>query len=194
MVDVPIRISDCGAYYSGADSEALCDHLRHVPWEDILKLGASATGTEFYEWVQIGINVYIRHRKYQVKLYLSPWFWAACAAVIFHGNHFFCLYQQNKSSAYRFLKVPNLTKESITSHKLCSRDFGELLIGFSTKLNLLYLLYLKDLRCCRVLLIKQSCLQKAFLRTLILMIQVSLQLLFFLGLIWSGIICNSQVR
>ena len=28
----------------------------------------------------------------------SPWFSAACAAAIVHRNHFFRLYQQNKSS------------------------------------------------------------------------------------------------
>ena len=43
------------------------DHLRDVPWEDILKLGTSAAATEFCEWVQVGIGVYISHCKYQVK-------------------------------------------------------------------------------------------------------------------------------
>ena len=53
---------------------------------------------------------------------LSPRFSAACASAIVHRNHFFCLYQQNKSSeskvkfrqdrlvivAKRFLKLLNL--------------------------------------------------------------------------------------
>ena len=36
----------------------VCDHLRDVPWEDI---GASAApaASEFCEWVQVGIGVYI---------------------------------------------------------------------------------------------------------------------------------------
>ena len=38
--------------------------LRDVPWEDIVKLGASAAGGEFFERVQVGIDVYIPHRKY----------------------------------------------------------------------------------------------------------------------------------
>ena len=49
--------------YSCADWDGLFDHLRDVPWEDIFKLGASAAASEFCEWVQVGINVYIPHRK-----------------------------------------------------------------------------------------------------------------------------------
>ena len=69
-----------------------------------------------------------------------PWFSAACAAAIFHRNHFFRLYQKDKSSdsnvkfrqaSNRCKKVleaaklayANKTKESITSQKLGSRDF-----------------------------------------------------------------------
>ena len=116
------------------------DHLRNVPWEDILKLSASAAGSEFCEWVQVGIDVYIPHRKYQVKPHSSPWFSAACAAAIVHRNHFFCLYHQNKSSeskakfrqasnrCKRVLEAAKLaygtkTKESATSQKLGSWDF-----------------------------------------------------------------------
>ena len=84
--------------YSLADWDGLHDHLRGVSWEDIFKLGASAAASEFCEWVQVGIDVYIPHRKYQVKPHSSPWFLAVCAAAIFHKNHFFRLYQQTKSS------------------------------------------------------------------------------------------------
>ena len=44
------------------------------------ELGASAAASEFYECVQVGIDLYIPHRKYQVKSQSSPWFSAACAA------------------------------------------------------------------------------------------------------------------
>ena len=54
-------------YYSCADWDCLCDHLRDVPWEDIFKLSASAAPSKFREWVQVGIDVYIPHRKYQAK-------------------------------------------------------------------------------------------------------------------------------
>ena len=78
--------------YSRADLDCLRDRLRDALWVDIFKLGASAAGTEFCEWVQVGIYVYIPHHKYQVKLHSPPWFSAACAAAITHRNHFFCMY------------------------------------------------------------------------------------------------------
>ena len=77
--------------------DCLCDSWRDVPWEDIFKLVASAAAKEFCEWVQVGIDVYIPHRKYQVKSHSSPWF-SACTAAIVHRNHFFRLYQKDKSS------------------------------------------------------------------------------------------------
>ena len=66
----------------------ICDHLRDVPWEDIFKLSASAADSEFCEWVQFGIDVYILLRKYSVKPHSSSCFSAACAAVIIHRNPF----------------------------------------------------------------------------------------------------------
>ena len=145
-IDFPINSKQdtpfhCVAYdYSRADCDGLRDHLRGVPWQDIFKLSASAAASEFCEWVQFGIDVYIPHRKYQVKLHSSPWFSAACAAAIVHRYHFFCFYQQNKSSeskvkfrqasnrCKRVLEAAKLsyatkTKESITSQKLGFRDF-----------------------------------------------------------------------
>ena len=53
--------------YSRADWDGLCDHFRDVPWKNIFKLGASAAAGEFCEWAQVGNDVYIPHRKYQVK-------------------------------------------------------------------------------------------------------------------------------
>ena len=50
--------------YSCADWGRLCDHLRDVLWEDIFKLSASAATTEFREWVQVGIDVYIHQLMY----------------------------------------------------------------------------------------------------------------------------------
>ena len=83
--------------YSCADWDGLCDHLRDVPWENIFKLSASAAASEFCERVQVGIEVYIPHCKYQVKPH-SP----HCCHV--HRNHFFHLYQQNKSSESKVSK------------------------------------------------------------------------------------------
>ena len=107
---------------------------------DIFKLGASAAASEFCESVQVGIDAYIPHRKYQVKPHSSRWLSAACAAAIVHRNHFFRLYQGEKSSDSKVkfrqasnrcrrvletakLAYANIIKESITSQKLGSRDF-----------------------------------------------------------------------
>ena len=126
--------------YSCADWDGLRDHLRDVPWEDIFKLGVSAAASKFCEWIQVGTDVYIPHRKYQVKSHSSPWFSATCAAAIVHRNHFFRLYQREKSSDSKVkfrrasnhckrvleaakLAYANKTKESITSQKRGSRDF-----------------------------------------------------------------------
>ena len=98
-IDFPLKFTTgcpfyCIAYdYSRADWDGLRDHLRDVPWEEIFKPGASAAASEFCEWVQVGINVYITHRKYQVKPHSSHGFQllvllAACAA---HRHHFFSL-------------------------------------------------------------------------------------------------------
>ena len=136
--DTPLH---CIAYdYSRADWDGLRDHLRNVRWEDIFKLGAFAAASELCQWAQVGIDVYIPHRKYQVQPHSSPWFPAACAAAIVHRNHFFHLYQRQKSSDSKVklrqasnrckrvleaakLAYANKTKESITSQKLGSRDF-----------------------------------------------------------------------
>ena len=129
--------------YSRAECDDLHDHLRDVPWEDIFEFSASAAAIEFCKWVQVGIDVYITHRKYQVKPHSSPWFPAACAAVIVHRNHFFRLCQQNKSSepkvkfrqasnrCKRVLEAAKLAyatkaKESITSQKLGSQGFWQI--------------------------------------------------------------------
>ena len=63
---------------------------------------------------------------------------------------------------------------------LAAWTLGELPILFSTKINLLYLLYSTTRRCCLLHLIKQNCLLKTFLKTLILMTEVSLYLFSFL--------------
>ena len=113
----------------------------------------------------------------------SPWFSAACAAAIVHRNHFIRLYQHNKSSEskVKFRQASNCckrvfeaaklayatkTKESISlPRNLALGTFGKLLTVFSTKVNLLYLLYSTDWRCCLLHLIKQNYLLKTFPRT-----------------------------
>ena len=53
--------------YSRADWESLHDFVR-CSLRGIFKLSASAAASEFYKWVQVGIDVYIPHCKYQVNL------------------------------------------------------------------------------------------------------------------------------
>ena len=67
-------------------------------------------------------------------------------------------------------------KSPLLPRNLALVTFGELLIVFSTKVNLLYLLYSTARRCCFLHLIKPNCLLKTFLRTLILMTQVAYML------------------
>ena len=63
----------CVAYnYFRPDWDCLRGHLRDFSWEDILKLGASIAASEFCERVQVEIDVYIPHRKYQFKPHSSP--------------------------------------------------------------------------------------------------------------------------
>ena len=108
---------------------------------------------------------------------------------------FFGLYQQNKSSESKvkfrrlvitvkgFLKLQNLhillkQKNPSLTRNFVLGTFGKSLIVFSTKVNLLYLLYSVAQRCCLLPLIKQNCLLKTFLRTLILITRVSLPVFF----------------
>ena len=79
-------------------------------------------------------------------------------------------------------------KSTLLPWNLALVTSGELLIVFSTKVNLLYLLYSTGRRCCLLHLIKQNCLLKLFLWTLILMTRVSLCLFSLLELIWNCII------
>ena len=87
-----------------------------------------------------------------------------------------------------FLKLPNvimLIKQETQSlsRYLANMAFGQLLVVLPTKPNLLYLFYLMALRFFLLCLIKQKCLLKTFLKTLILMAQISLFLLSLLDLI-----------
>ena len=186
--------------YSRADWDSLHDHLRDVPWEDIFKLSASAAASEFCEWVQVGIDVYIPHHKYQVKPHSSPWFSAACGAAIVHRNPFFHLFQQNKSSESKVkfrqpsnrckrvlgaakLAYATKTKESITSQKLGSWDFWHIANSVLNKsksaipplFNGLEVLYSGS--------DKAKLFAITFPRTQILMTLVSLYLFFLLELI-----------
>ena len=119
--------------YSHADWDDLRGHLRDVPWEDIFKLGASTAASGFCEWVRVGIDVYIPHRKYHVKPHSSPWFSASCAAAIVHRNHSNSKVEFTQASnrckrVFEAAKLAyaNKTKEPITSQKLGSPNFWQI--------------------------------------------------------------------
>ena len=62
---------------------------------------------------------------YQVKPHLSPWFSAACASAIVHRNHFFRLYQKDKSSdsKVKFRQASNCCKRVLEAAKLaCANE------------------------------------------------------------------------
>ena len=165
------------------------DHLRDVPWEDIFKLSPSAAAaSEFCEWVEVAIDVYIPHCKHQVKSHSSSWISAACAAAMIHRNHFFHLYLQSKSTEYtgnfrkhcsrceRVLEAGKLAyanKEKSPSfpRNLALGNFCKLQLVFSTKIYLLHLIYSIARWGCLLHLIKQNCFLKTFLRTLTLKTQ-----------------------
>ena len=94
--------------------------MRDVPWENIFELSASATASEFCEWVQVGIDVYIPHHKYQLKPHSSLWFSVASAAAIVQRNHFLRLYEPNKTSEskLKFRQASNLRKRVLQAAKL----------------------------------------------------------------------------
>ena len=120
------------------------------------------------------------------------------AAVIVPGNQFFRLYlnllnlKENLHKlvivAVGFFKLPNLhmhlkQKSSALLRNFTLRTFGILLIVFSTKVNLLYLLDSTNWKFCLLRLIKENYLLSTFLRTLILVTLISLYLFSLLELI-----------
>ena len=167
-------------------------------------LSTSTVALKFCEWVQVVTDVNIPNRKYQVKLHRFSSFSAACAASITHKKHFFRLYQQNKcfvskaklrqaSNCYKRVlqaaKLPYTNKQRCLSPpgNVALANVGELQKVFSTKVNLLFLLYSTVPKHCFLHflhLIKQKCFLKSFLKTLILITQLSLYLLSLLELTW----------
>ena len=100
--------------YSKVDWDRLWDHLRDVPWHDIFKHGATYAAKEITEWVEISIDCYIPHRKFQLKPHSSPWFTPSCATAIAHPNHYFHQYNRNAN--------PDNKKLCCDSHNHCNNS------------------------------------------------------------------------
>ena len=165
--------------------------MRDVPQEHIFKVSGSAAAGEFCEWVQVEIEKYIPHHKYEVKPHSSPWFWAACAISIVHRIH-----QQNKSfwskvklrqasncSKYVLEAVKlvyiNKTKES-TSQKCGFLDFRQIANSVPNKGKSAIPLLFNGPEVLSSPSDKAKLFVKPFLRTLFLLTQVSIYLLFLL--------------
>ena len=133
IVNFPTRIPDCDSH-----SPALLDLFISSDASICSTMAFPPLGNSDHVVVSVSIDFPVNSN--QVKPHSSPWFSAACAAAIVQRNHFFPLYQQNKSSeskvkfrqasncCKRVLEAAKLayatkTKESITSQKLGSRDF-----------------------------------------------------------------------
>ena len=152
-----------------ADWDGLRDHLRNIPSEDTFKLSASTAASDFCEWVQVEVDVCI-------PLIVS----IRSNLTHFHG------FQELALLSYLIEIIFFVCTNRINLLNLKSlRTFGELLIVFSTKITLLYLLCSTDQKCCCLHLIKQSYLLKTFLRTLVLKTLVSHYLFSLLELIWN---------
>ena len=135
FIDFPINSKQDALFHritydcSRADWDTLCDHLRDDPWGVIFKLSASAEASEFWDWFQVAIDLYIPHHKYQVKPLSSPWFSAACAAAIQNkSSESKVKFEQASNVCKRVLEAFKLVhstkpKESITSQKLDYLDF-----------------------------------------------------------------------
>ena len=110
-------------------------------------LNASSAASDFFEWVQVGIDIYyIPIVSIDQALLISMIFSCLCCC---HSSEksIFCWYQQNKSSesklkfkslivAKGFLKLPNLhmiikQRSPLFPKNLALRTFGELIIVFS---------------------------------------------------------------
>ena len=126
--------------YDKADWDGFRDFIRDVPWSSIFQRNVSFAAGEVSEWLQIGIDTFVPHRKFQVKPHSPPWFNPACASAIAHRNHYFHIYQKEKTdeakSSFRTAsnncrrvieraksQYAENTQKSIATQRIGTRDF-----------------------------------------------------------------------
>ena len=126
--------------YRKADWDGFRDYLRDVPWQTIFGYNVNKAAKEISDWIQIGIDCFIPHRKFQVKPHSLPWFTPSCADAIAHRNHFFHQFHRNKTKENKKLfndarncckrvleeaksNYADATRRSIASQHIGSRDF-----------------------------------------------------------------------
>ena len=71
-IDFPSNSKGDALNYVRPDMGGIRGHLSNIPIEYIFILGASSSA-EFCDWVQVGIDLYIPHLRYQVQLHTFPW-------------------------------------------------------------------------------------------------------------------------
>ena len=104
MVNFPTQIPGCDSHSPAlldsflSSATSICSNLAFLPLGNFDNVVVSVSpdfpinskrDTLFHPIVHVGIDVYIPHRKYQIKFHSSHWFSATCATAIAHGNHFF---------------------------------------------------------------------------------------------------------
>ena len=130
--------------YGCGDWDSFRNFLRDLPWEDVFSLSADSCATEIAEWLRIGIEEFIPHRRYQVKPHSVPWYSPDCSAAIATRNHHFHRKRSNPSvsnlasfrrarkDCSKVLKSAKTrysesTKSKITDQSLGSKDFWRIL-------------------------------------------------------------------
>ena len=126
--------------YASADWDGFRDYLRDVRWKSVFRCNANKASKKFSEWVQVGIDCFIPHRKFQMKPHSLPWFSPACAYAIAHRNHYFHQYHRSGSDENKALfngtrnrckkilecakaEYAEATQQSIASQQIGTRDF-----------------------------------------------------------------------
>ena len=88
--------------------------------------GTSAAASEFCEWVEVGTDLYIFHRNYQVKAHSFPWFSAAGATAVAYRTTSF-LYTNV------FINLLCLRLTAKENDHLCKRVVKSVKLAFANK-------------------------------------------------------------
>ena len=80
----------------------------------------NSAAAELNEWINVGIDVFIPSKKFQLKAHSQLWFTPACAAAIAHRNHDFNLHSSTKTdeSHWLFKLARNCCKRVLDQAKL----------------------------------------------------------------------------
>ena len=100
--------------------------------ENLFDLGASAGVCDFCELVQIGLDLYIFHRKYQSKSFSSPWFSATCVAVCTNKRDLVSYMQSSAKHSIvvkYFLDLPHMIMVKMQDRLLATKNVTVITLG-----------------------------------------------------------------